>query len=670
MNHQRPTSPLLSRRRLLYGGGLVVVSAAASGCGFFETDPGGEGDGADPSVDKGPEAPMLAEQVDAGDLPPVDERLPVNPLVVEPTERIGTYGGTWRTAVTGEGDGPWMHRTIGYESLLRWTRDWDEPILNVAESFEVSDDGREFTIRLREGHRWSDGEPLTTEDVQFAFDILTNRDINQSVHSMLQHEGEIAELDILDDYTFVVRFASPHGLWRINNANVVDGDRLISFPKHYLENFLPENNPDIEDEAREAGFESWQEYFNSIGNGFSVTWNNLDLPTLNPFIVVEPLQGATDRALFRRNPYYFKVDPDGSQLPYLDEVRYDIIADEEAMLLRATNGEFDLHTRHFNTLENRPVVAENQEDGNYRILELDSTWHNQMTIMLNLHHRDEAVRELYQDRNFRIALSHAIDRQRLVDAVWNRQGEPYQAAPVPGSEFYDEEFATQYLEHDPDLANEILDDAGYDERDGDGYRLRADGGRLSVRVSIADPGPVDGWVQAMELVADDWEQIGVECTLDPKPREAFETEKSERDHDATVWVGEGGHNDALILPRQYFAFDFESHFGNSWATVWEGGEFDDPDDVPPPMPEPMAEQQRLYDELTAEPDEAARNEIFQEILEIAKEQFWCIGTVRLEGTYGIVHDRFQNVGGPMPESSVLNTPAPANAEQFFVDEDA
>ena len=661
-----PSTSALSRRNVLRAGGLVLVTASASSCGFFSGDDEDDRAGGD----KGREAPMLAERVEAGTLDAVDQRLPRNPLVVPVTDRFGVYGGTWRTATTGVGDGPWLHRTIGYEGLMRWTPDWSGTLINVAESITPSDDAREFTVKLREGHRWSDGAPLTTRDVEFAYEVLTDPELNQIVHQMLQAGGENAELQIVDDYTFVVRFAVPNGLWITNNARQVDGDRFISFPRHYLEQFLPQYNDQAEANAQAAGFETWQEYFNNLGNGFSVAWSNVDLPTLKPWIAIEPLNDAATQAVFERNPYYFKVDEEGSQLPYLDRVQYDVISDVEAILLRATAGELDFHTRHFNTLDNQPVVVESQETGGYGVLPLQNTLQNEMTIMLNLHHRDEAVRELYQQKDFRVALSHAINRERLINAVWNRQGIPHQAAPVNGSTFYDAEMATQYLEYDTDTADQLLDGLGLDERDGAGFRLRPDGERVSVRVSIAEDGPNPLWVNGMELVAEDWEAVGVECVLDPKTRDAWTAEKDERDQDATVWLGEGGHNDAIFLPRQYFAFDFESHFGNSWATQWRGGTFEDEDDVPPPMPDAMAQQQQLYDQFTAEVDEAARDEIFRQILQIAKEQFWCIGTVKVESGYGIAHNRMQNVGDGMPENSTFNTPAPANPEQFFIDESA
>lgn len=666
-NHRSPHR--LTRRGVLYGGGLITVSVTASGCGLFSTDPD-----TDDRVGgaKGPEAPMLAQRVEAGELPPVAERLPVNPMVVEPTDRIGAYGGTWRTTITDGADGPWLHRTVGYEPLMRWNREWTEALPNVAESIEPNEDASEFTVRLREGMRWSDGEPLTTDDVTWGYEyVLKNRDLFPEHPGTLQRLGEPAEVEAIDDLTFVVRFNGPKADFLTDMARQVDGQQLIYYPRHYLEQFHIDFNPDADEEAQEADFDDWLARFNFLGTPFSQQWENPDLPTLNGWVVVNPI-GEGTRTLFERNPYYFKVDPEGSQLPYLDQVRYEAIPEEETKLLRATNGEFDFHSRHFNTLENRPVVVENQEQGNYRVLELESTYSTDLAIALNMNHEDEAKREVYQNKDFRVALSHAINRQRLIDTVWQRQGEPTQPAPRPESRFYDEEFATQYTEYDPDLANQILDDAGYDQRDGDGYRLRPDGERITVSVDVPTDGLIPFWVDAMTLVVEDWQAVGINANVNAVPRDTFEARMDDNPpaHDANIWVGEGGRGDETREVRWYMAAGPAG--GAYWAREWSNyydsrGEPDnEPVEPPPPV---VLEQHQLYDDFLAEPDPDTREEIFRQILAIAKEQFWAIGTVRSPGVYAIVHNRLKNVGeDPLPESSLYNTPAPANPEQWFIEE--
>jgi peptide/nickel transport system substrate-binding protein len=658
----------MSRRSLLRTSAYAaLVTASLSGCGIFSTDPEKKGNGAGGGA-KGKEAPMLADRVKAGTLPPVGERLPENPLVVTPTEQIGQYGGTWRTAISGTGDGPWLHRTIGYEPLMRWTRDWSGIEPNVAESITANADATEYTVQLRKGMRWSDGEPLTTADVEFGYQhVLLNRVLTQGHPGVLATGDDPAEVEIIDEWSFLVRFAAPNPLFPTNMARQVDGDRLIAFPKHYLAQFHGDFAEDAESKAKAAGYNTWEEYFTYLGHDWGVLWTNPDLPSLKAWICTDPIdQGTAGR--FERNPYFFKVDPEESQLPYLDEVRYEIIPDAETMLLRAQNGDFDFHSRHFNSLENRPVLAESQEKGGYTILDYEGTYSSEMIISLNLNHADEAVREVYLQKDFRVALSHAINREELINAVWQRQGEPHQAAPVAESKYYDEEFAKQFTEYDPNRANQLLDNLGYDRRDRDGYRLRPDGTRISVTVAVADDALVTVWVQAMEQVARHWEAVGIRTVVDPMPRENWEVTLGDNRFDASVWTGDGGRGDEILAPLWYFPHsigagsDYARHWANWYRTRGTGPEADT--EEPPAAPK---RQMELYDELLREPDEARRDELFTEILEISKEQFYCIGTVRVSNAYAIVSNRLKNVGGPIPEAAAYNTPAPASPEQWYIE---
>jgi peptide/nickel transport system substrate-binding protein len=662
--HRPLPRSLLTRRNVLYGGGLVVVSATASACGVFGTDPDDDG----PGGDKGPEAPMLAEQVEAGTLPPVEERLPVEAdrLVLDPTERMGVYGGVWRTAVTGPADGPWMHRTVGYEPLMRFNRDWTGTVPNVAKSIEPSPDASEFTVTLRQGMKWSDGQPLTTADVLFAWESVTlNTDLNPAVPATLSRGGEPAEIEALDDLTFVVRFSGPKPLFPYDMARQVDGNRLVAHPRHYLEQFHIDFNPNADEDAQAAGYDNWIAWFLALGTYFNFQWDNPDLPTLNAWTVVDPLSDGTV-VLFRRNPYYWKVDPEGSQLPYLDEVRYEVIPEADTMLLRAQNGEFDFHFRHFNNLENKPVLAEAQETGNFQILDMQNTYGSDMMIAFNLNHENDNKREVYQNKDFRVALSHAVNRQRLIDTAWQRAGEAHQVAPIQQSKYYDAEFATQFLEYNVDTANQLLDDAGFDERDGDGYRLGPGGDRIEVVVDVANDALISFWPDAMTLVAEDWEAVGIRTTVNSIPRDAWTANLNDFSYDATVWAGEGGYGDEFVAVNNYLAAGpaggayFARRWSNWYDTRGTGPEAEEPPGI-------VRQQQDLYDQFLSEPDEAARDDIFRQILQIAKEQFWVIGTVRGQ-PYAIVHNRLHNVGEGLPDASTFDTPAPAAPEQWFIEE--
>ncbi|WP_157930461.1 ABC transporter substrate-binding protein [Glycomyces xiaoerkulensis] len=655
----------MSRRGLVVAGG-TALTASAAGCGWFSTDADSEGGG---GGDKGPEAPMLAERVEAGDLPPVDERLPNEPLVVNVTESMGVYGGTWNTVITGASDGPWLWRTANDGHLLERSRDWEEIRPNIASSFEQNDDASEFTITLREGVKWSDGEPLTTADVDFAFnDVALNEELTTAVPTELSSpDGTPIELEIVDDYTFIVRFNTPKPLFREDMAKGVSGQRFTMYPRHYLEQFHIDYNENAEDEAIDEGFDGWVARFTNLGHLWNFMWENPDLPTLLPWKCVRPVSDS-DHALFERNPYYWKVDEEGSQLPYMDEVRYDITTDVETMFAHAINGDYEFHSRHFNDNAHRADAVDNEASGGYTVIELESSYSSDMNIAFNMNHRDEGLREVFQDKQFRIAMSHAIDRQELIDVLWNRVGEPTQAAPRPESKYYDEEFATQYLEFDTDLANEILDDAGY-ELSGD-TRTAPNGTPLEFAVIVADDALLGSvWIDALDMIKGMWEEVGVTIHINSQPRENWQNAVNEFEYDATVWTGDGGNIDEATSCYWYMPAGpgGGAFFARQWSELYTNG--DTQEELVAEPPAHVEEQWDLYDQYQTEPDRATREELFKQIIEIAKEQFYAIGTVRGQGGWALVSDRLRNVGGAMPQNPTYGTPGPAAPEQWYITED-
>ncbi len=661
MGGRRDDQWSLTRRGFMWGG-AVLATYSLSGCQFLSTDPDNRSrrDDAQRTPDrKGKEAPSLARLVEAGELPPVEERLPKEPLVVEPVERIGTYGGTWRTAILGPADAAWIERTIGYDNLVRWDPDFTEVIPNLARAIETSPDGRVYTIQLREGVRWSDGEPFTADDLVFA-----NEDVVKNEKLSPVPPENPATFEKLDDYTVRITFERPNGLFLQHQAQP-GGAGLVTKPFHYLKQFHEKYNPDIQSLVESEGVADWVELFNRKGGSiegtpYSARWMNPDLPTLCPWKVDAPL-GEGTRLVASRNPYYWKVDPEGSQLPYLDRVEFTIIADPEVMLLRASNGEIDMHARHFTEPRNKPVLARNREKGGYRFFDTVPASMNSLMIALNLTHPDPVKRQIFQNKDFRIGLSHAINREELIQAVFQGQGEPWQAAPRRESDFYLEELAKQYTEFDLDLANRHLDQAGFAERDGEGRRLGPDGKPIEFTIEVAS-GISTQWIDGLELIRGYWREVGVVMRVKTEDRALFYTRKEANQPDGTVWGGDGGLNDALLDPRWYFPFSNESNYAIPWARWYNRQK---PNMEPPPA---TRRQMELYDEVKANPDEEERHELFMEILRIAQQEFYAIGTVLPAAGYGIVKNNFHNVPKSMPNAYVYPNPGPTNPEQYFVSE--
>ena len=216
-------------------------------------------------------------------------------------------------------------------------------------------------------------------------------------------------------------------------------------------------------------------------------WANLDRPTLDPWLVETPYGGGVTAVTMRRNPFFWQVDSQGKQLPYIDKIQNNVISDIETIILSAVKGDLDLQMRHIYDIGNKPVFVQHMKEGHYVLQELVSTDTNMMGFFFNQTHKDPAIRKLMRDKQFRIGLSHALNRPEMIEIVWLGQSKPWQVGPLPQHRLYNEQLGTQYLEYDVDKANSILDKAGYDKRDGSNFRLLPDGTKIFLNVDVMLP---------------------------------------------------------------------------------------------------------------------------------------------------------------------------------------
>ncbi|MEQ7009760.1 ABC transporter substrate-binding protein [Actinopolymorpha sp. B17G11] len=649
----------LSRRDALgLAGGLALTSVAVAGCDLLSTDPGGSDAGSNAGAAKGKQAPSLEKLVKAGDLPPLSSRLPKNPLVVNPIDEVGRYGGTWHSYLDGlAAVGYKFYVELGYDPLVSWAPDWSDLIPNLAEGWEVENGGQAYLFKLRQGVKWSDGEPFTADDLTFMFeDVWGNKEISPIPPEMFSTDGKLATLEKIDDHTVRFVFGAPNALF-LRRLATPSANSLIT-PRHYMEKFHVDYNPDTEAAAKDEGFSDWIDYFWDR----NTTTSNPDRPSLNAWVLTTAVDDSSGRGVFERNPYYWKVDPDGSQLPYIDRVTYEIM-DLEVVLLRTTSGDLDFNapalTGGVATLDNKPVLARGREKGEYEFIDGVPGSMNQGVISLNLNTKNAALREVFQNRDFRIGLSYAINRQEIVNAVYQRQGEPWQAAPRKESEFFNEELAKQFTDYDVDQANSYLDRAGYSRRDGDGTRLGPDGKRIAFSLEVVTNEP--NQISAMDLVTGYWREVGVEMQVKTEDRTLFYDRKAANLHDASVWTGDGGLFDADLDPRWYFPYSGESNYAPLWSTWYTSGGAEG--EKPPAA---AIEQMKLYDQFRATVDKAEARGLFNQILQIAIEQFWVIGLVSVDGTYGTVRRNFRNVPRKIPAAWLYPTPGPTRPEQYFV----
>ncbi|MDQ3541468.1 MAG: ABC transporter substrate-binding protein [Chloroflexota bacterium] len=650
MSDKTPFHLRHSRRRFLQVAGATGFTVVASGLGDYAVAQ------TPAAFENVAQAPVLEGQ----DLPPAIERIGDEPLVLRPHESVGQYGGILRSALIGGQDTAWLSRTVNYDNLVTWSTDWSEILPNVARAFEVSEDGRSYTFTLRRGMKWSDGAPFTSADVEFYVNnVYRNEELTSSLGA------DPFTIEVTDDVTFTIIYDQPNGFALLRMCEV-DGNEWIRYPRHYLEQFHNDFNPDgIGALIEEDGAADWIELFRRKGGGIPGTpynslWSNPELPRIHAWQLAEPYGDGT-RVSFTRNPYYWKVDPDGQQLPYIDEVTFDVLPDTEVMLLRATSGDIDFHSRHINTNANKSVLAQSQETSGYEFFDLVDASMNTCVLSLNLTHKNEAMRKIFQNKDFRIGLSHAINRQEIIDVVYVSQGEPWQLGPRQESDWYNETLAKQYTEYDVAVANEHLDRV-LPDKGGDGYRLMPSGEPFSFVVeATADYDPT--FVDTANLVVSYWNAVGVNVSLRPGDRSLLEARTTANEHDCAVWYGEGGLQDAILGPRWYFPFGANTHFAPAWF-VW----YQEPANAAAAPMEPPAnvqEQMNLYDQIEASPDPAVRTQLFNELLVISQEMFYAIGVSVPGPGYGIKKANLRNVPSSMPLAWLYPTPAPTRLEQYY-----
>ncbi|MCE0504118.1 ABC transporter substrate-binding protein [Roseivivax sp. GX 12232] len=602
------------------------------------------------------QAPMLDALVESGDLPPVAERVGTEPFVHAPVEGVRSYGGTLRQLYSGGGDEAVLWLFYGYEPLLRWNQDADGVVPNIAESYEVNEDASVFTFDLREGMRWSDGHPFTAHDIVWFFDhVQPDENIDPTNRLQFLVNQEVSARAI-DDYTleitlgqsnamFPILLAQPHANW------------LANYPPHYLEQFHGGFNDDAGALAAEEGYQSWYEMFQDKLDPFQ----NIDKPTINAWVLTRPESDPT-QVEYARNPYYWKVDDEGNQLPYIDGAVMEIVENREVMLLKAVNGEVDWIARYINTAENRPVFFENIERADLDYFEIVVARSSPIQIHMNRTAQDPIVRKVLNDRDVRIAMSHAIDREEISQLIYAGQCSPaHQTSPRPEeAAFYDEEMGTQFTEHDVARANQLLDEAGYDQRDSKGWRMTPDGEPIAMIATVrADRQP---YVDMMPFLTEAWQEIGLNVEWRSVEKSAKNAFRDSNQHHILIDDGDGASMGAYIFPRAYVPLHPDSAWMTGWVH-WATGVGSDPQEPPAWMKEVIS----LHQAMQKEPDLDRQNQLYRDILAIHKEQFNVPGICLPANNIGFHTKRLRNVPDVLHGGTVnLGFPGPAAPEQFAI----
>ncbi|MBN1902715.1 ABC transporter substrate-binding protein [Candidatus Sumerlaeota bacterium] len=598
------------------------------------------------------EAPSLRVLSQSGKIPPVKERLPENPLVIVPPQQIGPYGGSWARLATSSPDiGLYQYR-IAYEGFVRWDDMGQNILPNLAVRWLVEDDAKTFTFFLRRGIRWSDGEPYTVDDILFWYEhIIKNKELTPVPPRELIRGGELGIIEKVDDYTVRFRFKEPYGLFL---PNLASGFSMwfVEFPAHYLKQFHVDFVPKekLEAAAKDRGFDFWYQIFWDKGE-----WRNPDHPRLWAWLIKIPPPGRP--CVFERNPYFWKVDPEGNQLPYIDKITFDIY-EMDTINLKAMNGEVGMQGRHI-AFENYPLFMENREKGGYRALHWLNAGGGSLSIGLNMNHKDPVMRKIIGDKRFRQALSHAINRNDLNEVCFFGVGEPRQMSPPPTSPFYSAKYEKAFIEYDPDKANALLDEMGLSKRDRNGNRLRPDGKLLKLYIET----PTTFISNKMqELIAQDWTAVGVNSEVKMEARQLFYTRKAACLHDVGVW-GASDEQLPIMDPRWFFPFNTESIQGIAYArwfaTDGKRGE-------KPPLE--IKRCMDLYRQIEKTSDLQKQVALFDEILELNAEHLWVLGVLGNVPVPFLVKNNFRNVPEVAISGWIFRTPGNTAPECYAMEE--
>ena len=606
------------------------------------------------------QSPLFDADVAAGKLPPVDERLPKEPLVVE-GEQVGQYGGTWRRGFTGPSDYNNYVRVV-FDGLVRFSPDGSKVMPKVAKGWETSADFKEWTVLLREGAKWSDGQPFTADDILFWYDnVLLNKDVTPALPKWMKNkDGSVAKVEKDGDYAVKFTYAEPNTLFLYELANKDGGDRTFApfLPAHYLKQFHPNfaKQADLDKMVADAKFKTWVELFASKNAPFE----NPDRPTMAAWVPVTRI--SEQIFTMKHNPYYVGVDVEGNQLPYLDEVRFTFFADTQALNLAAIAGELDQQDRHIN-LMNYPVLKENEQAGKYKIITWPDFGGSDAVVMMNqTYQKDEDLGNLMRNRDFRIAMSYATNRTQIQEGPFMGLGEPRNAVAAPWHPYYPgDEVAYKYTEFKQDEANKMLDAIGLDKKNADGYRLYKGTDKV-VQIEISVVPAFGPWPDVAQLVAKDWEAVGIKTIVQIRERALHFQMRDSNDIQTEVWNEDTGGFPFTGAPK----YDPRTSPGLAFAPLvrqWyaSGGK-----EGMEPTPE-IAKIVEIMDKAkTVGPDEQVA--LAKELYAHWVDQQYEISTIGLSPMVqgvAVVNNSLMNVPASLGNDWPLRTPGNALPETWF-----
>jgi peptide/nickel transport system substrate-binding protein len=455
--------------------------------------------------------------------------------------------------------------------------------------------------------------------------MLQNDDIMPRKPSLWQSGGELVRFRKIDDTTVQFTFAVPLPAMQYSLSSR-GGAAAQTFsgpfhPAHYLKQFHIDYNDKAGDLAKEAGFDEWYQLFGSKRQYSDDTYAQ-DLPVIDAWWVESV---TLERVLMTRNPYYWKIDTAGNQLPYIDQVIGQVVEGNELVAAKAISGEQDVGAGIYGgsmTINKFPVFMQNANRNNYRVsLERTVTdpFATEVTILLNHTVEDPVLRELFNTPKFKHALSHAINRDEINDLVFQGVGTPRGAAIQAQAAYGALDYQENYIAYDPELAKRLLDEIGIPVG-ADGMRLRPDGTPLELIITIAGNRRAS-IPPTIELVIDHWGDVGIKASInDAGPRSGLWDQFRANESQISVWgIDESEYFLTEVGPQWWSGGWFWARLWHLWyATDGEEGE------EPSPAAKAFIEAWRTIP-VTA--DDAERQRIGHDALANLGENLWFMGVI-------------------------------------------
>lgn len=564
------------------------------------------------------ETPLFAERVGKGELPPIAQRLPKEPMVVDLAAKgrsVGRPGGEVTSLVARGRDIRYMSvqsyaRLVGYTEKLALEPD----ILAKLEN----DNDQTFTFRLRDGHRWSDGHPFTTDDFRYYWeDVAHNPEVSPAgLPEFMILDGKPPRFEILDERTVRYSWDKPNPRFLSQLAG--PRDPFLYRPAHYLKQFHTKyaNKGKLEEAAKKQKLKSWAALHNRMDDMFENT--NPDLPTLQGWRVMNAAPAT--RFTFERNPYYHRVDATGQQLPYIDRVIFDVAAGG-LMAAKANAGETDLLSRGL-SMSDIPILKEGEHAKGYKTLLWLYARGSELALYPNLNTADPVWRTLNRDVRYRRALSLGIDRKTLNNALLFGLGREGNNTILEESALFSPELRSKYAQYDPAEASRLLDEIGLTKRNGAGIRLLPDGRELEIIVETDGEGGfiVDG----LTLITEFWREIGIKLFVKPQDRTILRNRAyagltvmvAAQGLDLAVPTAKMAPTELAPMMQTFYAWP---KWGQYVETKGKNGEACD-------VPE-AKHLLALYERWMATADEAVHEQVWREMLANHAENQWSIGTL-------------------------------------------